>query len=150
MKTFWMAGLAAAALSLTALGQQRASAQCCPQQCQRGGDVTFNVGLTFGLHWTPKCGHWVPDCPTCGYPPPCYGYPPPPPPYGYRPFQPPQPTAVAAPNPPAAANPSKGPPAGLENVGYNYYAGYDPYYGYNYGGVYGIPYYQAPDYWYGR
>ena len=75
---------------------------------------------------------------------------PPPPAYGMAPFQAPQPTAVAAPNPPAGSNAPKAPPSGLQNIGYNYAAGYDPNYGYNYGYIYGVPYSAAPDYWYGR
>ena len=64
MKNLAMAGAVAAALSLTALSQQRAAAQDCPQQCMRGGDVSLNAGITFGAHWTPCHGHWEPNC--CG------------------------------------------------------------------------------------
>ena len=140
MNKMVIAGLAAAALSLTTLASQRASAQC-PQQCMRGGEISFNTGITFGVHCSPKCGHWVPNCP-----PPCpYGYPPPPP-YGYagNQFQPPMPAPVAAPNPPAP----KGPAGAVQNIGYNYPA-YDYSAAYNYGYMYGVPPYQAPAYWYG-
>ena len=171
MKKMVFAGLTAAALALTVLSSQRAAAQCCPPECQRGGEVSFNLGLTLGCHWTPAHGHWVPNCPPpcCyGYPP-CapYGYPPPrpygfPPPYGYAPgypgapFAAPQPATAAAPNTPAAPNATPATPAtpatssvtptGLENVSYEYPAAY----GYDYGYGYGYPYEQVPGYWYDR
>ena len=62
------AGLAAmaAALCLTGLAQQqRAAAQCCPPQCQRGGEISFNVGVSLGCRWNCNKGHWVPDFPAC-------------------------------------------------------------------------------------
>jgi len=144
MNKMAIAGLAAAVLSLTALASQRAAAQCCPQQCQRGKEITFTTGITFGIHCSPKCGHWVPDCP-----PPCgpYGYPPPPP-YGYaaNQFQAPMPAPVAAPNPPAP-NAPRGQAGAVQSIGYNYPAyDYNAAYnnGYNYGYTYGVP-----PYWYG-
>ena len=72
MKNVAFAGALAAALCLSGVAQ-RASAQYCPPQCVRGGDVSFNMGFTFGCHWTPSHGHWEPNCcnpgccPGCGY-----------------------------------------------------------------------------------
>ena len=95
MKNVLFAGAVAAALALTALSQQRAAAQSCPPQCMRGGEISFNTGVTFGCHWTPCHGHWQPNC--CG-PYGCpvgpYGYAPPPP-NGYGP--PPGPGEAAGP-----------------------------------------------------
>jgi len=150
MKKLAFAGLAAAALTLTALSGQRASAQCCPPECRRGGEISFNVGVSFGVHWTPHQGHWVPNCP-----PPCYG----PPPYAYAPpgyggsFAPQQGASAngaAVPNAPAAPATTSAAANGVQNVGYSYPAAYGYDYGYLYG--YGYPYYQAqaPDYWYGH
>ncbi len=151
MKNIWIAG-AVAALSLVVGSQQRAEAQCCPPQCTRGGEISFNAGVTLGCHWTPCHGHWEPNCcgPYCapygpygyaGAPP--YAYPPP---YGFarRPPVPPAPPggpgAPPPPPPPPGAKPDD-----VQNIGYNYPVSYDPNYGYNYG----VPYYQDPGYWYG-
>ncbi len=148
MKKVAFTGLAAAALTLTALSGQRASAQCCPPECQRGCEISFNLGVSFGVHWTPCHGHWAPNCP-----PPCYGpygYPPPPYAYAYappgygRPLPPPQAAAPSDPAAPATTTAA----SGVQNVGYSYPAAYGLNYGYLYG--YGYPNYQAPYYWYGR
>ena len=64
MKNVLLAGALAAALALTGLSQQRASAQGCPPQCMRGGEISLSTGITFGCHWTPCHGHWEPNC--CG------------------------------------------------------------------------------------
>ncbi len=150
MKNLAMAGAVAAALSLTALAQQRAAAQCCPPQCMRGGEISFNSSITFGCHWTPCHGHWEPNC--CGpygcpfgpygYAAGPYGYPP----QGYAaaPFAAPQP--APAPAAPALPTPkTKTETADVQNVGYSYPAAY----GYDYGSWYGYPNYQYPGYWYG-
>ena len=146
MKKLAFAGLAAAALTLTALSGQRASAQCCPPECKRGGEISFNLGLSFGVHWTPCHGHWAPNCP-----PPCYGpYGYGPPPYAYAPpgYGAPLPPPAAAPNVPAAPATTSAAPGDVQIVGYSYPAAYGYDYGYLYG--YGYPYTQAPNYWYGR
>ena len=141
MNKMVIAGLAAAALSLTALASQRASAQC-PPQCQRGGEITFNTGDHVRLSTARRSA--ATGCRTVLLPCP-YGYPPPPP-HGYagNQFQPPMPAPVAAPSPPAP----KGPAGAVQNIGYNYPA-YDYSAAYNYGYMYGVPPYQAPAYWYG-
>ena len=118
MKNVLLAGAVAAALALTALSQQRAAAQSCPPQCQRGGEISFNTGVTFGVHWTPCHGHWQPNC--CGpYGAPFgpYGYAPPPP-YGYGPppgpgARPPAPQAeqVGAPTRRPSRRPRRGTPS---------------------------------------
>ena len=151
MKNLAMAGVVAAALSLTCLSQQRAAAQCCPPQCMRGGEISFNAGVTLGCHWTPCHGHWEPNC--CspygapfgpyGYAAAPYGYPPP---QGYAaaPFAAPQP----APAPPAQPLPkTRTETADVQTVGYAYPAAYG--YGYDYGYWYGYPNYQDQGYWYG-
>lgn len=154
MKNVLLAGAVAAALALTALSQQRAAAQSCPPQCQRGGEISFNTGVTFGVHWTPCHGHWQPNC--CGpYGAPFgpYGYAPPPP-YGYGPppgpgARPPAPQAeqVGAPNAPAVPTPApRDAQPAVQSIGYSYPAPYD----YGYGYYYGYPYYQGADYGYGR
>ncbi len=151
MKNLVTAGVVAAALALTCLSQQRASAQCCPPQCMRGGDISLNAGISFGCHWTPCHGHWEPNC--CGpygcpFGPygyagaPPYGYPP----QGYAaaPFAAPQPKPAA----PAAPSPKeKKETEEVQNVGYAYPAAYG--YGYDNGYWYGYPYYQDQGYWYG-
>ena len=151
MKKLAFAGLAAV-LTLTALSGQRASAQCCPPDCRRGGEISFNLGLTFGVHWTPCHGHWAPNCP-----PPCYGsYGYGPPPYAYAPpgyGGPFAPLPAASANGPAVPNAPAAPTTstaanGVQIVGYSYPAAYGYDYSYLYG--YGYPSYQAPDYWYGR
>ena len=159
MKNLAMAGAVAAALSLTCLSQQRAAAQDCPQQCMRGGEISINSGISFGVHWTPCHGHWEPNC--CG-PYGCpigpYGYAAGPygsaaGPYGYpsrgyaaAPFAAPQPAPAPA---PAPAAPTLPPPTtettGVQNVGYAYPGSY----GYDNGYWYGYPYYQDYGYWYG-
>ena len=141
MKNVAIAGAVAAALCLTGL-TQRASAQ----DCRRGFDVSANVGLTFGLHWTPLCGN-KDGCGAYGYPgcgyagAPCQG--------GYGPYAfagYPAPVYQTAPPPvaPAAPEPKKAEAAAVQNVGYSYPAYY--YYDYNYN--YAYPYYQ--DYGHGR
>jgi hypothetical protein len=133
MKKLAIAGLLAAALSLTTLSQQKASAWGCG--C---GEFNFSIGFSISGSWNHQpccspcggCGYsYCPDVSMytgCGSP-------------GYcaAPYAAPQSAPAAA---PVAAN-------GVQNAGYSYPAGFSyPSYGsgYNYG------YYQAPSYWYGR
>lgn len=124
MKKLTIAGLLAAALSLTGLSEQRAAA------C--GGEFGFSIGFSISCNWCRQ-----PCCQPCSQP--CYsgcsdmvaypsndcaGS------YGaYSAYAYPQTApAVAA---PAAAY-------GVQNAAYTYPTGY------------GSGYYQAPSYWYGR
>ena len=149
MKKLLIVGVVAT-LSLVVGSQQRAAAQC-PQQCMRGGEVSFNTGITFGCHWTPRCGHWEPNC--CG-PYGCpvgpYGYAAGPygaPPRGYAPGGPPP---VGPGGPPVPPPPPKATASNVQNIEYTYPTAYDYNNGYNnYGYLYGVPPYQDPGYWYG-
>ena len=145
MKKLAIAGLLAAALSLTTLSQQKAAAW----GCGSSGEFNLSIGLSISGSWnyqpccSPCCGGggygYSPDVSAysgCGY----GGY------YGAAapyaaPYAVPQATPVAA---PAAAT-------GVQNAGYSYPAGFSyPSYGSGYGYGYNYGYYQAPSYWYGR
>jgi hypothetical protein len=133
MKKLAIAGLLAAALSLTSLSQQKASAWGC---CGGSGEFNFSIGVSIGCNWSCNpccspcggCGYSM--CPDvsaysgCGYGGYCAA------PYA-APSYAPQAAPLAA---PTAAT-------GVQNAAY--YPGGNGYV-YNYG------YYQAPSYWYGR
>ncbi len=132
MKKLAIAGLLAAALSLTALSQQKASAWGC------GSSGEFNLSIGFSISGSWQCNPCCGGCGGCGYgycpdvsmySAPACGY------GGYcaAPYAAPQAAPTAA---PVAAT-------GVQNAAY-----YPANYGYNYG--YGYGYYQAPSYWYGR
>ncbi len=140
MKKLAIAGLLAAALSLTCLSQQKAAAWGC------GGEFNFGIGFSISCNCncqpccspccSPCCGGgcgytYCPDVSaytSCGYPGYCAA--------SYAaPYAAPQAAPIAA---PSAAT-------GVQNAAYSYQSGYSyPSYGYNYGN------YQAPSYWYGR
>jgi hypothetical protein len=142
MKKLAIAGLLAAALSLTTLSQQKAAAGGC---CCGSGSGEFNLSIGFSIS---GCWNRQPCCsPCCGGD--SYTYCPDVSAYtgggcpGYcaasyaAPYYAPQSAPIAA---PTAAT-------GVQNAAYCYQTGYSyPSYGagYNYG------YYQAPSYWYGR
>ena len=141
MKKLAIAGLLAAALSLTCLSQQKASAWGCGS-----GEFNLSIGFSISGSWncqsccspccSPCCGgcgySLCPDVSMytgCGYPGYCAA--------PYAAYAAPQAAPLAA---PVAAT-------GVQNAAYSYQTGYSyPSYGagYNYG------YYQAPSYWYGR
>ena len=138
MKKLAIAGLLAAALSLTALSQQKAAAWGCG-----GGSGEFNLSIGFSISgsWNHQCGSpcggcgasWCPDVSayTGGYSGCAYAAP------FVAPYSVPQ-APLAAPTATTGVQNAAYYPAG-----YSYPAGNG--YGYNFYG-----YNQAPSYWYGR